>query len=192
MLFRVSNSMRQLAMSIFYSQNVFKVKCELGRCVPAAAWSAQQSAFLHCFPKRSFHHLRHIHWELPSMCNWLAFQPENKETEDWVISLYLISMAIPPGMLTIELVFPFNGSAVLTPEHQYHVEDNDPFHDRVISYMDCLVGRLRDLFIHINYPKISPWEQTRANRERRLEQRIMGINYDSFARGKKCTCKGTL
>ncbi|KAL4934986.1 hypothetical protein BDV06DRAFT_229244 [Aspergillus oleicola] len=192
MLFLVSNSMRQLAMSIFYSQNVFKVKCELGRCAPAAAWSAQQSAFLHCFPKRSFHHLRHIHWELPSMRNWLEFQPGNKETEDWVISLYLISLAVPPGVLTIELVLSFNGCDVLTPEYQYQVHYNDDYYDRVISCMDCLEGRLRDFFIQIHYPESSPWDQSRANRERRLEQRIMGSNYDSFARGKKLNVEGSL
>ncbi|KAL5046748.1 hypothetical protein BDW71DRAFT_207233 [Aspergillus fruticulosus] len=185
MLFLVSKSMRQLAMCVFYSRNVFKVKCEVGTFAPAAAWSAQRSAFLRGFPMCSFHHLRHICWKLPSMPNWAAFWPGYRVTEDWAISLYFISVAVPPGGLTIELVLSFNGCEVLTPETQYHLDYDDAYYDRVVSYMDCLKGRLKDLFIQIHYPRATPWDHIRADRERRLEQRIMGSNYDSFARGKK-------
>ncbi|RDW81487.1 uncharacterized protein DSM5745_05044 [Aspergillus mulundensis] len=184
MLFLVSNSMRRLAMDVYYSRNIFHVECETKTSPPAAAWSAQKSAFLRCFAPRSFQYLRHIRWRMPSTRTWTAFQPGNRESEDWVISLYLISLAVPAGSLTMEMMIPPYSSPVTTPLTQYLVDCDDEYFRRLISYMDCLKGHLRDLFLHIEYSPSGEWDQIRLDKERALERIIMGSGYDSLARGK--------
>ncbi|KAL4908775.1 hypothetical protein BDW74DRAFT_145321 [Aspergillus multicolor] len=187
MLFLVNNAMRQLATAVFYSRNSFKIKPRLRECAPAAAWSAEQSEFIQGFPKRSFPYLRHIRWKFDNNFsgNWAYFLPGSKEVEDWVISLYLISLVVPPGVLKIEITMYSFGCSNLTAETQRHEDNDGAYYDRVIGPMDCLKGRLKDLFIQISYPRCSPWDEIRRDRERQLERRIMGSDYDSFARGKK-------
>ncbi|KAL5000156.1 hypothetical protein BDV10DRAFT_183746 [Aspergillus recurvatus] len=185
MLFLVSKPMRQLALSIFYSQNVFQVRCEPKSFAPAAGWGAHRSGFLHGFPVYSFHYLRHIHWRLPSMWECGAFRPGSSVAEDWVISLYLLSLAVPPGRLTIELTMsPYYGRSNV-PETASEFETEWEPYDRVVGQMGCLKGLLRDLFIHMYYPSHSSLEEIRVAKEQSLEKHIMGSDYDSSTRGKK-------
>lgn len=188
MIFLVSQTVRQLAIPIFYSKNILEVQCDpTASAAGATAWSVQKSAFLCCFPKYSFPHLRHIYWKLPNMNKRWVFKPNQKETEDWIISLYFISLAIPPGNLTLELDLSYPRERSWYPEDSKTITLEWALYDRVVEPMVCLRGPLKDLFIHLWCPLHPSLEQMRVGKEQSLEQSIMGSNYDSFARGKKTT-----
>ncbi|KAL4939922.1 hypothetical protein BDV06DRAFT_197798 [Aspergillus oleicola] len=183
MLFLVSKRMQQLAIGIYYSKNIFHVRCEPKLSPPAASWSARKSIFLRCFPQRSLQHLQRIRFKLPVMRNWAVFWPEFNEAEDWAISLYLLSLIAHPK-LTIELLMVYNWSRNPTSETQdLSAYDND-FCSRVVTPMGCLKGRLQDLFIYIRSPLNSSCILQYVKKERELEQSIMGTDYESLARGK--------
>ncbi|KAL3477230.1 hypothetical protein BJX99DRAFT_226579 [Aspergillus californicus] len=100
------------------------------------------------------------------------------------MALNFISFAVIPGALTLELYLSHKlpSGADLTAPPADNVWE---LYDRIIEPMACLRGLLKNLFIHLSrFCDDVATDKLRVDKEKSLEQSIMGSDYDSFMRGK--------
>ncbi|KAL4813098.1 hypothetical protein BDW67DRAFT_168836 [Aspergillus spinulosporus] len=184
-LFLVSKAVRQLALMIYYSRNVFEVWYqEAGLPPPASApWSPQTSRFLCQLPSHSWQHLRHVRWVFHHL-HLPGDNGYNQYVDDWLHTLatFFSSGAIRPCSFTLELHF----------QHPYWRRP-DPYQaelvwelcDRVVTPVIPWRGLLKDFFVHNYGYDVQYYDKKRRHpREALLEQKVMGEGYDSLAKGK--------
>ncbi|KAL2824456.1 hypothetical protein BDW59DRAFT_147373 [Aspergillus cavernicola] len=184
-LFLVSKAVRQLALSIYYSRNTFEVWYQ-ERVLPPPVrtpWSPQTSRFLCQLPVHSWQHLRHVRWVFHRL-HMPGDDGYNEYVDDWLHTLATLfsSGAIRPCSFTIELHFH---KPYWSHPDQYQAEPGWELCDRVVAPVIPWRGLLKDFFVH-NYGNDTDYfdKKRRYPREALLEQKVMGKEYDSLARGK--------
>ncbi|KAL4866944.1 hypothetical protein BDV12DRAFT_128340 [Aspergillus spectabilis] len=180
----VSKSIRELALSVFYSKNTFEVWYNQSDSPNTTAWTPQTSGFLHGFPEYSWKYLRRVHWILPSNLDDDAFCPNSKETVDWINTMKVISQLFNLPNFTMELSLAPRATRTWGPVLPEKVARRWGLYDRIIEPVRLLNGHLKDFFVHNYFPLHEPLDETRLNQELVLERRVMGSDYDSMARGK--------
>jgi hypothetical protein len=181
----VSKSIRELALSVYYSKNTFEVWYDQSDSPDTTAWTPQTSGFLHGFPEYSWKYLRRVHWIFPSSLDGDAFRANEKQTVDWVNTMKVIAQSFNLPNFTVELSLSPRAIRTWDPEHPEEVARRLGLYDRIIEPVRPLNGLLEDFFVHNYFPLHEPLDETRLSQERILERRVMGSEYDSMARGKK-------
>ncbi|RHZ67861.1 hypothetical protein CDV55_105311 [Aspergillus turcosus] len=183
----VSKSMRELALSVYYSKNTFEVWYDPSDSPDTAAWTPQTSGFLRGFPEYSWKDLRRVHWIFPSDLDEDAFRPMDKEPADWTKTMKVISQSFNLANFILELSLSPSDIRTWKPEQPEKVERRLGLYDRIVEPVRQLNGLVKDFFVHNYFPLHESQDETRLSQERILECRVMGSDYDSMARGKKYT-----
>jgi hypothetical protein len=189
-LFLVSRAVRELALSVYYSRNIIRPWYRPSK-LPAPVrvpWSPDRSEFLSHVPQHSWHSIRHIHWVFPAM-EHDAFYPDSGEIHDWINTLSNLFMAVRPCMITMEFSFARPKWSGVWPEDPINISREWKLYGRIVEPLARWRDMSDDLLIHsycqrLSAPDDSPTERSRRSNERKLEQKFMGADYDSLARGK--------
>ncbi|KAL2012827.1 hypothetical protein VTN00DRAFT_352 [Thermoascus crustaceus] len=189
--------MTEQARYVFYSRNVFSLKLD---CWPSRApsssptmtpWKVENSQFLGLFPVDCVKHLHRIEWKFPEMDD-SCFLPVQQGTADWIDTLDFIARNDILPKLTLILDLSHDEAAIewRGDETVANNVDNKEIHEmkwslyqRVVEPVVRLRG-LKDVFVHISWLLTRRYDHIRDRREQILERRVMGDDYDSFARGR--------
>ncbi|PGH04004.1 hypothetical protein AJ80_08588 [Polytolypa hystricis UAMH7299] len=166
-----------MARSIFFSRNRF--------CM--GPWPFETPDYrlsLLDFLGDPLQNLRSIRFNFPELNRDLLL-PGQSGTVGWDRTITLISQSIPLSVLT--LVIDLTGDVFFNPRtpEQDDQRDADKWtvNQRAVRPLVRLSG-LKDLFIHIAYPRGDENLHIRSHQEQLLEQMVMGDGYNSSSRGK--------
>jgi len=187
-LFLVSRRVQELASHIFFTRNHFVVLPRLNKdnsLVNTTPSSMEISRFLASLPACAWKDLQSVRWILP------CFGPdyllaEEHGTLDWQNTIQKISEKadLPKLNITIDMAGERDRNIwppIVSPD-EYQASMWIAY-QRIIAPMVQLKG-LRNMFVHLTWPRWSDIEGLREKHEQVLERLIMGKEYNAIANGK--------
>jgi hypothetical protein len=203
-MFRVSREFRDYAMEVFYGQNSFSVLMEQPVSLPrdVAAISLRQDADtgqiaepllisimpgLASFPSASIGFLT-------SLCLRFEYsdlehlQPNQAGWDNWLGTIHTLSQRANLAALTLQIqmsekFYPdFDDEKVaFSPMYKAFMQQT---YENLVLPMKLLRGRLKNLFIHLNWNTSSGFPDGRREHEQLLERIVMGHTYSAWNCGK--------
>ena len=167
-LFLVSSTYHRDARRIFYSSNHFYV---YGGTKTSLYERDMCPRFIQQLPWNARRYLRSLQFLLPETARW----PER----DWKEEVYILSRSVDLSRLTITI----DESLWRNRDWPSTEASDESAWERTQGVVEPFMklARLKNFYVHLGYPMN---EELRSRRERILERRVMGGDYDSKKRGK--------
>ncbi|KAL2865889.1 uncharacterized protein BJX67DRAFT_382276 [Aspergillus lucknowensis] len=189
-LFLVSKAIRELALFVYYARNTIEIWYQPPAHLPlppvlvTTPSEPRASGFLSQVPEHSSKHLRHIHWVFPSSMRHGGFYPGSGEMSDWTNTLGMLFRAVQPCAIVIEISFERPGWADFRSVDPSTVSGEWALYERIVEPVARHRGLLKDFFVRTNCHMYTDKTDPGPSRERFLEQKVMGAEYESLLRGK--------
>ena len=173
-LFLVSSAYHRESTRIFYSSNHFYIYGGINNC-----WNERDMCprFIQQLPRDARQYLRSLQFLLPVSARW----PEG----DWKEELLILSRSVELSRLTVTIDESLWRGRDTSYGWSTAIDEISWQRTQGVVEPFMKLGRLKDFFVHLGYPMTSrDSEELRNRREKILERRVMGSDYDSEERGK--------
>ncbi|KAL8788753.1 MAG: hypothetical protein Q9195_007160 [Heterodermia aff. obscurata] len=174
-LFLVSSAYHREATRIFYSMNHFYV---YGGASGSLHERDMCPRFIQQLPRSAGQYLRSLQFLLPKSARW--------SERDWKEDVLALSRSVELSRLTVTI----DESLLRKNQYQFGLiteESTKSWWERAQDIVKPFIslGELKDFFVHLNYQTNSQDDEEVCNkREKILERRVMGGDYDAEKRGK--------
>ena len=173
-LFLVSSAYHREATRIFYSSNHFYIYGETNM-----RWNEREMCprFIQRLPRDARQYLRSLQFLLPVSARW--------SEGDWKEELLILSRSVEMSRLTVTIDESLWRCRDTSRGWSTEIDGSSWKRTQAVVEPFMKLGRLKDFFVHLGYPMNSLGSgELRSRREKILERRVMGSDYDSEERGK--------
>ena len=188
-LFLISRSLHRAATKIFYQGNSFAILPPGDSMLPNAYPPLLE--FLSSLPPQALQHLRSIQCVFPALStNFL--NRGSKDHSHWLQTITFMSNNLQLSKLSLSLDMSTDRGPTSDTAYMSLQEVSDMVDAMWVMYqrvVEPLIGAplnraLKNLFIKLSWPQDDAARHIRDARERILEQRVMGEDYDAVLNGK--------